>query len=806
MTNVLWQSEPAAAAADSAPQLPPAAREIVEAIRSGTASGLFPPVLRSTQEGVLAPGRSLEGDSDARLIAQILTQPRFAPLLALLTSLDVWCRGARRRHRSFVAPELLTVGNAELFGPLVAEVFTGCAAAPDTPPDPNPNREDNGDEEPWTRRGRQYQDFLDLFLRRLRRDLRSSWFDDPALCPPLTELRAHGAESHNGGQRVLRLRMAGGGRVAYKPRPTGGEALFLAESVPDAPKSVFGLLNTLPPVSGQVQLPLLRQRSGRGRDRRAYSWQEWIEPPAHWGTLRRSTGLRLAGTRLGRREAPRFWHRAGSLAAACFGFGIADLGEGNLLTGTRPGATAALLYPVDLEIFLLPLRRLHDTGLIADPDGAGHHHPGMENSARWCTVDGPAAYFTAGRGGGLELRTRSAPCARSETRNVVAETNGRTGYGPHLPAFLRGMFDAWTLMCRNQGRLNELIADGAEQRFVRVLPHPTAVYTDALAGELLAGMRDQDAFAPAEREQMRRGDVPYFFRAQADGPLLCMEPPPRIAEFTALPGPDPAAHGIPPVLPRSTVRLELAGLGVALRDAVEYVFDDVGPGGFDDPANGTRIRLSSACEGEVAFDWRQAGRRIVYSWDRTTVRLRIEPFRVTVRNAAISRRLLRLDRVDAALRERWTAGGFTDAGTEERLGKITDTALAWLMDVIREHGWPGRALVGERAAEAACRLVQHARGAPDLLRECLDRMEQAAADGDIPWRHVAFATDAVRLSEGGPQLYGTKFRRGADGLEPCPIERPEAVDERRRQLGMEPLARYAVRIRRRFPAPAAEDA
>ncbi|MET9662312.1 DUF6624 domain-containing protein [Streptomyces sp. NPDC006510] len=806
MTNVLWQAGPVAAAAESTRQLPRAAREVVEAIRSGTASGLFPPVLRSTPEGVLAPGRPLAGDSDARLIAQILTQPRFAPLLDLLTSLDVWCRGARRRHRSLVAPELLTVGNAELFGPLVAEVFTGCAAAEEENDAGGEAGSDAGRERPWTRRGRQYQDFLDLFLRRLRRDLRSSWFDDPALCPPLTGLWAHGAESHNGGQRVLRLRMAGGGCVAYKPRPTGGEALFLSETATGTPKSVFGLLNTLPPASGQVQLPLLRQRNGRGRDRHAYSWQEWIEPPAHWGTLRRSPGLRLSGTRLGRREAPHFWHRAGSLAAACFGFGIADLGEGNLLTGTRPGSTAALLHPVDLEIFLLPVRRLHDTGLIADPDGSGHHHPGLENSARWCTVDGPVAYFTAGRGGGLQLHSRSAPCARSETRNVVAGTNGRTGYGPHLPAFLRGMFDAWTLMCRNQGRLNELIADGAGQRFVRVLPHPTAVYTDALAGELLTAMRDHDAFAPAEREQMRRGDVPYFFRAQAGGPLLYMEPPPRTAVFTAVTGPDPAADGIPPGPSHRTVRLDLAGLGVALRDAVEYVFDDVGPGGFGDPAHGTRIRLVSACEGEAAFDWRQAGRRIVYSWDRTTVRLRIDPLRATARNTAVSKRLLRLDRVDAALRERWTAGGFTDSGTEERLGKFTDTAMAWLMDVVREHGWPGKALVGERAAEAACRLVQHARGTPDLLRECLDRMEQAAADGDIPWRHVAFATDAIRLSEGAPQLYGTKFRRGADGLEPCPIEWPEAVDERRRQLGMEPLARYAVRVRRRFPDPVAEDA
>jgi hypothetical protein len=39
-------------------------------------------------------------------------------------------------------------------------------------------------------------------------------------------------------------------------------------------------------------------------------------------------------------------------------------------------------------------------------------------------------------------------------------------------------------------------------------------------------------------------------------------------------------------------------------------------------------------------------------------------------------------------------------------------------------------------------------------------------------------------------------------LEPCPIEQPDRVDDLRRSLGMEPLARYAARLRRRFQPPA----
>jgi hypothetical protein len=774
MTQVLWEAV-APTGRESAPVDSPAVRRVIEAVRTGSAGPLFPPVLRLLDDGLLAHERFPAGETDAALLTAALAAPRFAPLGTLLDSLDAWCRRTATRYATLLAPGVPDVTDGALFGPLVSEAFTACAAGVAYAAE--------GECARWT-------GFLDRFLERLSRDVGASWFGHPGLRLPVTGIEAQGGETHNGRRRVLRVRLSGGGSVAYKPRPAGGEVLFLP---PD--DSVFAFLNVLPPASGPVRLPVLRCTPGSGPDAREYTWQEWIEPPAQWGVIRSEPGRRLYGTRLGRRQAERFWHRAGSLAAAAFRFGIADLGEGNLLAGTRPEDEEPLLHPVDLEIFLTPLRRLYDTGLVADGTAGDHHHPGLEDRPRWCTVDGPVACFTETADGGLRLVARRRPCTRTTTRTVVADTQGFSGYGPYLPSFLRGMFDAWTLMSRHHDRICAVLHDrAARDTCVRVLLRPTAAYTEVLADRLTgttSAATAEAVFGPAEIAQLDAGDVPYFFRSTRGGPLLCAADP---AHLPVPAGPHPEW---PPSAAVADDRgRDLAGLGVALRDAVEYAYDSVGPSTLN--GDGVRVQVTDRHTGEVDFTWAEAGRRILYTWDRDTVRIRTEPFARPAPAPDVRRRLLRTDRVDAALRERWVASGFGDEETEQRLRALTTAGLRWLADIVARHGWPGRALVGPTAAAAACRLVQHAEGPLAFQHECLQLIEQAARDGDLPWRQVAYVTDALRVGEGRPQVYGTKFRMNEGELEPCPIEQPDRVDELRRSLGMEPLARYAARLRRRY--------
>ena len=170
---------------------------------------------------------------------------------------------------------------------------------------------------------------------------------------------------------------------------------------------------------------------------------------------------------------------------------------------------------------------------------------------------------------------------------------------------------------------------------------------------------------------------------------------------------------------------------------------------------------------------------------------------MTAARAALRRQLLRIDRLDAAVRWRWAESQFTDRAAGRAVDELTAAAVAWLGEVIAAHGWPGRALVGARAADAAVRVVQHGRDAA-FQRRCLRLLRRAAERGDAPWHQVAYLTDTLRVAAGRRQVYGTKFHRQDGALVPLPIERAASVDHRRAEIGLPPLAVYARQIQRTF--------
>lgn len=65
-----------------------------------------------------------------------------------------------------------------------------------------------------------------------------------------------------------------------------------------------------------------------------------------------------------------------------------------------------------------------------------------------------------------------------------------------------------------------------------------------------------------------------------------------------------------------------------------------------------------------------------------------------------------------------------------------------------------------------------------------------APEGEVDSEHVAYLTDRVLVGEGKPQRYGTQLENKDGNLTPYPLEDPETVDERRRAVGMSPLAEY----------------
>lgn len=808
------RARPAPALAAACSGLPPLWRRWLHALALRGEAWWWPPRVNINEDGLLQAGRGWRGAQDAARIAQALGEPRLRPWTEFAQALERDCAALARRHAASVAAAAVSIDNGELHAPVLRDALQICLAARRV----GPRLRELGD---------RHRAFLALFLRRLARDQRAGVLAGQGYHGPVQALWANPEETHNGRQSVLRVQFERGGALAYKPRPADSEIAFLAQApVADGePRSVFARLNRLPAASGPIALPTLRVFHGRGRDRAGYLWQEWIEPPRAYA---RWAGAGVHATRLSPRRSRRFWHRAGALSAACFGFGLVDLGPGNVLCGERDGE--ACLIAVDLEVCLFPVRRLEDTGLVTGERDRGHYPAGLERSLRG-ESEGPGLAFFAEADGRQRLRATARPWRRSQARALVADRAGRIGYGAYPLEFLRGMFDLWMLVQVHREQVLRDLRRAVRGRYTRVLVRATADYAAARdpfavtpqQADAASPDGEQAPFSASECAQLRRGDVPYFFRRlQADAPLLALAPPPQAwppRRVGAQPRPREQLNPAPAML--AGEGLDLLQLGVALRDAVNYVLADLSAragllGELDDPRLGVRLRWQGAGDGEVAFDWPQQDRRLIYHWAGDTIGLRIEalsePSPAPPPDApdagldsaeAMAERLLKIDRIDSALRTPWSDGGFSDRALEAQLQAQVEAAMVWLQRLVERHGWPGRRLVGEDAAAAACRLVQHADGPRAFQDRCLRLVARAAREGDMSLRELAYLTDALRVQRGRRQRFGTKFRRHGQALVPCPIERPAQVDARRRAMGLEPLADYAERIRATFAAPAA---
>lgn len=174
---------------------------------------------------------------------------------------------------------------------------------------------------------------------------------------------------------------------------------------------------------------------------------------------------------------------------------------------------------------------------------------------------------------------------------------------------------------------------------------------------------------------------------------------------------------------------------------------------------------------------------------------------------ALRDELLAMRDADQALRAKWIAEGASAAPELGRQVMEMDAArTARLREIVDEHGWPTRSMVGAEGASAAWLLVQHASGDVDFQRESLELMEPLVDEGEASAVELAFLADRVRTGEGRPQIYGTQFRPTEAGLEPFPIEDPEHVDERRAKLGLEPLAEYKAQLLKAYGMSEPEDA
>jgi Family of unknown function (DUF6624) len=163
---------------------------------------------------------------------------------------------------------------------------------------------------------------------------------------------------------------------------------------------------------------------------------------------------------------------------------------------------------------------------------------------------------------------------------------------------------------------------------------------------------------------------------------------------------------------------------------------------------------------------------------------------------ALSLELLSMAAEDLRVREQLASDGSLFEGYHRRMREVHERNAERLSAILHEHGWPGRSLVGEEAAQAAWLILQHAISNPALQRRGLSLLGTAAAASEVPTVQVAMLEDRIRSNEGRGQLYGTQVDWDEYGqLNPLPIEDEENVDARRRDIGLGPLAQHIQRKR-----------
>ncbi len=153
---------------------------------------------------------------------------------------------------------------------------------------------------------------------------------------------------------------------------------------------------------------------------------------------------------------------------------------------------------------------------------------------------------------------------------------------------------------------------------------------------------------------------------------------------------------------------------------------------------------------------------------------------------------------DLKVRAKLAADGSLFDGYHPAMERVHRQHARRLSALIDTMGWPNALRVGADAAEAAWLIVQHAISCPQLQRRGLALLQVEAAHGRVDASHVAMLEDRIRVFEGRPQRYGTQFDWDATGmLNPCPIEDPDRVDDRRSAAGLPPLDEATAQRRQR---------
>ena len=110
--------------------------------------------------------------------------------------------------------------------------------------------------------------------------------------------------------------------------------------------------------------------------------------------------------------------------------------------------------------------------------------------------------------------------------------------------------------------------------------------------------------------------------------------------------------------------------------------------------------------------------------------------------------------------------------------------------ILDKYGWLGEDIIGSQGNLTLFLVIQHADSS--TRREYLPMMEQAVKQGKANAGNLALLEDRMAFERGKKQIYGSQIGYNPETKRNyvLPLEDPDNVDKRRREVGLGPLSDY----------------
>jgi hypothetical protein len=121
----------------------------------------------------------------------------------------------------------------------------------------------------------------------------------------------------------------------------------------------------------------------------------------------------------------------------------------------------------------------------------------------------------------------------------------------------------------------------------------------------------------------------------------------------------------------------------------------------------------------------------------------------------------------------------------ELMNKKDSINLVEIEKILNKHGWLGADVIGEQGNKTLFLVIQHS----DLETQLkyLPMMREALKKGNAKGKDFALLEDRVAMKQGNRQIYGSQIKIDGDEFYVYPIIEPEKVNERRTEVGLEPM-------------------